>query len=76
MNYLTNKKLIMETKLVSPASKSAAASKDSNTAAKKLVPPGPVANTIMTAEYVKNIATYAYLWAWPMENIHNRKSNI
>lgn len=41
--------------------------------AKKAVPPGPVPNTILTDEYVKNIGVFAYLWAWPMVNIHNRK---
>ncbi len=35
--------------------------------------PGPVPNTILTDEYVKQIATFAYLWAWPMVNIHNRR---
>jgi hypothetical protein len=33
----------------------------------------PVPNTIMTREYVRSIVSYAYLWAWPMINIHNRK---
>jgi hypothetical protein len=40
---------------------------------KKNLPAGPVANTIMTDEYVKHIGTLAYLWGWPMVNIHNRK---
>ena len=33
----------------------------------------PVQNTIMTPEYVKAIGKYAYLWGWPMMNLHNRK---
>jgi hypothetical protein len=33
----------------------------------------PVPNTIMTKEYVAAIGRYAYLWGWPMVNIHNRK---
>jgi hypothetical protein len=40
---------------------------------KKGIPAGPMANTIMTDEYVKHIGTLAYLWGWPMVNIHNRK---
>lgn len=44
-----------------------------DTAAVKIgIPAGPVANTILTDEYVKNIGTLAYLWGWPMTNIHNR----
>ncbi|PIF34472.1 hypothetical protein CLU81_5119 [Flavobacterium sp. 9] len=42
-------------------------------AIKKNLPAGPMANTIMTDEYVKHIGTLAYLWGWPMVNIHNRK---
>ncbi|MFZ0598018.1 MAG: DUF1214 domain-containing protein [Flavobacterium sp.] len=37
------------------------------------IPAGPVAKTILTDEYVKHIGTLAYLWGWPMVNIHNRK---
>lgn len=44
-----------------------------DTAAVKIgIPAGPVANTILTDEYVKHIGTLAYLWGWPMTNIHNR----
>lgn len=39
----------------------------------KNIPAGPVANTILTEEYVKHVGAMAYLWAWPMMNIHNRK---
>ncbi len=39
----------------------------------KDVLPGPVPNTVLTDEYVKHIAAIAYLWGWPMTNIHNRK---
>ena len=35
-------------------------------------PPGPVANTVMTEEYVKSMTKVIYLWAWPMVNVHNR----
>ena len=34
--------------------------------------PGPVANTILTDEYVKHLASFVYLWGWPMVNIHTR----
>ncbi len=44
--------------------------KDTGTA---FLPALPVPNTIMTPEYVKAVATSAYLRAWPMMNIHNRK---
>jgi hypothetical protein len=37
---------------------------------------GPVPNTILTDEYVKHIASFAYLWGWPMANIHNRKKTF
>jgi hypothetical protein len=37
---------------------------------------GPVANTVMTEEYVKLIAAHVYFWAWPMTNIHNRKTTF
>jgi len=36
--------------------------------------PGPVPNTVMSDEYVKHIAAIAYLWGWPMTNLHNRRS--
>jgi hypothetical protein len=34
--------------------------------------PGPVPGTRTTAQYIRAVAQYAYLWAWPMVNIHNR----
>jgi hypothetical protein len=34
--------------------------------------PGPVAGTRLTEEYVQQVARSAYLWAWPMVNIHSR----
>lgn len=34
--------------------------------------PGPVPGTILTREYVRLIGRMAYLWAWPMVNLHNR----
>lgn len=35
--------------------------------------PGPVAGTRMTEAYVKALGRFAYFWAWPMINIHNRR---
>ena len=37
------------------------------------LPSLPVPNTIMPEEYIEMVGEYAYLWAWPMVNIHNRK---
>jgi hypothetical protein len=34
--------------------------------------PGPVAGSIMTKEYVQMVARMAYVWGWPMVNMHNR----
>src|SRR5215469_1667935 len=34
--------------------------------------PGPVPGTRMTPEYVASVGRAAYLWSWPMANIHNR----
>jgi len=35
-------------------------------------PPGPVPGTRMTEAYARQVARSAYLWAWPMVNIHSR----
>lgn len=35
-------------------------------------PPGPVAGTQLPQSYVRNLAKMAYIWGWPMVNIHNR----
>lgn len=37
------------------------------------LPPGPVAGTRLTEEYVRMVAREAYFWAWPMLNIYNRR---
>jgi hypothetical protein len=36
--------------------------------------PGPVPNTRLTEDYVRCVGALAYLWGWPMVNIHNRKT--
>jgi hypothetical protein len=33
---------------------------------------GPVPGTRLTESYVRQIGRFAYFWAWPMINIHNR----
>ncbi len=35
--------------------------------------PGPVPNTRLTENYVRSVGAMAFLWGWPMVNIHNRK---
>jgi hypothetical protein len=35
--------------------------------------PGPVPGTRMTEAYVSQVGRLAYLWGWPMVNIHNRR---
>jgi len=35
-------------------------------------PPGPVAGTQLPDAYVRDVGRIAYLWAWPMVNLHNR----
>ena len=35
--------------------------------------PGPIPETRMTEQYVCEIGRMAYLWAWPMVNLHNRR---
>lgn len=35
--------------------------------------PGPVAGTRLTEEYVRRVGAVAYLWGWPLVNMHNRK---
>jgi hypothetical protein len=35
---------------------------------------GPVAGTRLTDEYLNSMGQLAYLWAWPMVNLHNRLS--
>jgi len=34
--------------------------------------PGPIPGSRMTPEFVELIGRLAYLWAWPMVNVHNR----
>jgi hypothetical protein len=35
-------------------------------------PLGPVAGTLLTKDYVTTLATLAYVWGWPLVNMHNR----
>lgn len=34
--------------------------------------PGPVPGTRMSTEFVQTVGRLAYIWAWPMMNLHNR----
>src|SRR5271154_2707533 len=36
--------------------------------------PGPVPDARMTADYVRSVGRLAYLWGWPLVNMHNRLS--
>lgn len=46
----------------------------SATAASAVKPvPGPLQGGRLTEEYVKQVGHLAYLWAWPMVNVHNRR---
>ena len=35
--------------------------------------PGPVPGTRLSEDYVRRVGGIAYLWGWPMVNMHNRK---
>src|SRR5580704_5281166 len=34
---------------------------------------GPVPGTRLMEDYVRRVGAVAYLWGWPMVNLHNRK---
>jgi hypothetical protein len=36
--------------------------------------PGPVAGARMTEDYIRSVGRLAYLWGWPLVNMHNRLS--
>lgn len=55
--------------LASPMAQAAA---DPTTTSSARLPPGPVAGANMPASYIKTVAKAAYIWGWPMVNIHNR----
>jgi hypothetical protein len=35
--------------------------------------PGPVPGSRLTPEYVRSIGSMAYVWGWPLVNMHNRR---
>jgi len=41
--------------------------------ASRALPPGPDVNVKITESYARQVARDAYFWAWPMENIYNRR---
>ena len=38
--------------------------------------PGPVAGARMTEDYLRSVGKIAYLWGWPLVNMHNRLSTM
>jgi hypothetical protein len=36
-------------------------------------PSPPVSGTLLAKDYVMNLATLAYVWGWPLVNMHNRR---
>jgi len=38
--------------------------------------PGPVAGARMTGDYLRSVGKIAYLWGWPLVNMHNRLSTM
>ncbi len=38
--------------------------------------PGPVVGTVMTKDYVRMAGRMAYVWAWPLVNMYNRRTSI
>jgi hypothetical protein len=34
---------------------------------------GPLAGTRLTDDYARTLGRLAYLWGWPMVNMHNRR---
>lgn len=38
----------------------------------KTIPSGPVSGTRLPESYVRDVARLAYLWGWPLVNMHNR----
>ena len=43
---------------------------------KTVTVPGPVAGTRWTEAMVRQIGSLAYMWAWPMVNLQDRKSVV
>jgi hypothetical protein len=39
----------------------------------RAMPPGPDARVKFTEEYARHVVRDAYLWAWPLVNMHNRR---
>lgn len=35
--------------------------------------PGPVSGTVMPPGYARTVAAMAYVWGWPLVNLHNRR---
>lgn len=39
----------------------------------QVTPSAPMPGTVMTPEYARIVAKQAYVWGWPMVNMHNRR---
>ncbi|UTN03820.1 DUF1254 domain-containing protein [Flavobacterium bizetiae] len=46
---------------------------DTTSANQLQLPPGPDVTVKITESYARQVARDAYFWAWPMENIYNRR---
>lgn len=46
---------------------------DTTNIQKSGLPPGPDTNVKITEAYARQVARDAYFWAWPLENIYNRR---
>jgi hypothetical protein len=42
-------------------------------ASKGAIPAGPVPGTLLVPDYVHTLATFAFIWGWPLMNMHNRR---
>jgi hypothetical protein len=49
------------------------ASIETDTTSLKQLPSGPDVNVKITESYARQVARDAYFWAWPLENIYNRR---
>jgi hypothetical protein len=57
----------------SAAGSSASGSPGSGTGESSDALPGPLPGTRMTDDYVRSVGRVAYLWGWPLVNMHNRR---
>ena len=58
---------------VAPLADIGSAKTSAQTSAPQASVPAPVPGTRMTEQYVRDAGRFAYFWAWPMMNMHNRR---